>query len=206
MGLVGLNRSAKLTGKYGIKVVPSFYIKDEKEAASIAKNLEYPLVLKVYAPGFMHKHAAGLVRTNISNEGQLGEQYKLLMTTIKKYYIKKCEMVLQRQIQGTEYILGAKQDETFGEIVLFGLGGVNAELLKKVAIRISPLSRSMADEMIREVNPQIEKDTSRIFTMLSELLLKVSKLAEKEHIAELDLNPVIVNAAGLHIVDVRIIK
>ena len=113
--------------------------------------------------------------------------------------------------EGVEVIIGTKIDVQFGPVIMFGIGGILVEVVKDVAFRVLPISRTAPQKMIREIKsypilqgvrgrPPVDQQA------ICRLLLKVSEIIEAyPDIQEMDLNPVIAHEKGLTIVDVRII-
>ncbi|VVC72102.1 Acetate--CoA ligase [ADP-forming] I [uncultured archaeon] len=122
-------------------------------------------------------------------------------------------MLVQKMVkQGIELIIGGRRDPQFGPIVMFGLGGIFVEILRDVSIRVCPVTRAEADEMIDEIKGSpllhgargtVPVDTGK----LARMLVNVSKmLYENREICEFDLNPVIADAKGVLAVDVRVVS
>jgi acetyltransferase len=118
-------------------------------------------------------------------------------------------VVLQEQKKGMELILGINNDSVFGKMLMLGIGGVFVELIKDVSFRKIPINKKDAFSMINELkfkkilegfrgNPVVDKEK------LAELLIKISDLAIKENILEMDLNPVIFLGTNYFLVDSRI--
>jgi acyl-CoA synthetase (NDP forming) len=134
---------------------------------------------------------------------------------LKNVYEKKPNAVIegvlvQATTQGKEVIIGMKRDPVFGPTILFGLGGIFTEVLKDTSLRIAPISKESAAEMIHEIRG-IDILTGRRgekpvdITKLADIIVKISKLAvEHPEIKEVDLNPVMAQPDGADIIDVRI--
>ena len=112
-------------------------------------------------------------------------------------------LVQELASEGEEVIVGFSDDPQFGPVILFGLGGVFVEVLKDVALRVAPLSRADAEEMIREVKgfPLLDGARGRPkadVDALADLLMNISRMAVelRGRVAEFDLNPVRVRPAG----------
>jgi acyl-CoA synthetase (NDP forming) len=111
---------------------------------------------------------------------------------------------------GVEMIVGVVQDEHFGPVLACGAGGVATELVKDVSVRITPITTGEAHRMVRELKTFPLLDGYRSapkadVTALQDVLLRVSALVEAHpQVAEMDLNPVIVQEAGAVAVDARI--
>ena len=112
---------------------------------------------------------------------------------------------------GAEVILGITQDQQFGPVLMFGLGGVFVEVLKDVAFRIVPLEPRDATEMVREIQgfPVLEGfrgTPAANLEAIESMLLQLSEFAEANpDVAELDLNPVFARPDGAVAVDARIL-
>jgi succinyl-CoA synthetase beta subunit len=191
----------KILRTHGISITPSPKVTSVKELPLLLKKTPFPLVIKAYSPSLLHKSHEGMVYTNIIDEHTLIEKYNSLKKRLLRHGILDGSIILQHQLQGDEFIIGAKKDETFGPIVLIGLGGVHTELFKKTSIRICPLSKTQAQGMAREIAGSLI-DPQKLPELCS-LLLKVGKLIEQETIKEMDLNPVIINKSGVYVVDAR---
>jgi acyl-CoA synthetase (NDP forming) len=112
--------------------------------------------------------------------------------------------------KGVEVIIGVFEDEQFGKAIMFGLGGVFVEIYKDVSFRILPITEKDAEEMIREVKGYRILDGYRGFKAdvesLIRLIVRISEIAERERIKEMDLNPVFVYEKGYAVADARIWK
>jgi acyl-CoA synthetase (NDP forming) len=125
--------------------------------------------------------------------------------------IERESFVVQRMVQtGVEMLVGVVGDAVFGPVIACGAGGVQAELLKDVAVRISPIGRGDAREMIRSLAtyplltgyrgaPAVDEGS------LEDLLLRLSAMVEAHvELAEIDLNPVVVGPEGTAVLDARV--
>jgi acyl-CoA synthetase (NDP forming) len=121
------------------------------------------------------------------------------------------DILLQKQMKrGIELYIGGMKDPTFGYMVLFGIGGIYVEVFKDISARICPINENDVKDMINELNAkkiilgfrgkQVNIDE------LSSLIIKVSRMIEKEKIRELDLNPVKADENGCYIIDARIVR
>jgi acyl-CoA synthetase (NDP forming) len=203
----------KILERYGIPTPKSILTKIEDQAVFFSKKIGFPVVLKIDSEDIIHKTEAKAVITNVRSEEEVSKSYKKILENTKAYNPKAKinGVVVQEYVQGYETIVGGKVDEQFGPIVLFGAGGIFTELLKDVAIRICPIEREDAEEMVNEIkfskvlrgfrgNPPVNTKA------IVDILLKVSKIMIKENIREMDINPLMVSPEGAKAVDVRIIK
>jgi acetyltransferase len=194
--------SASVTGlldSYGIRVARSKSARTAKGAAKIAKKIGFPVALKVLSDSITHKTEVGGVILDLHSQREVEEAFSRIRERLVSLGREK-EMqgvVVQEMIsRGVEVIVGVTQDPSFGPLILFGAGGIYAELLRDVTFRIHPLTDIDAQEMIRSVKAyQLLKgwrggEPSDI-EALEELLLRTSAMVEDlPQIAELDLNPV----------------
>ncbi|MBI4399382.1 acetate--CoA ligase family protein [Candidatus Micrarchaeota archaeon] len=196
--------------KYGINVVPTLLTRDLGEAKKIGTKLGFPLAIKIISPDILHKSDRGCVKLNISNVEELGKAWKGIMANAKGARIEG--MLIQKMAsKGIELIVGGKVDEQFGPLVLFGLGGIYVEILKDFSMRVCPISKEDALEMISEIKGlpilQGARGTKPVdLNAVADLLVKVSRLLSESKIKELDLNPVIAYEKGYVVVDVRMIE
>jgi acetyl-CoA synthetase (ADP-forming) len=200
--------------EYDIPVTTFKLAKTEKEAAALAEQIGFPVVLKIVSPEIIHKSDAGGVMVNLKNVIEVQDAYRKILENAKKYNSKaRIDGVLVQEMapQSTEVIVGAIKDPQFGQTLMFGLGGIFVELLKDVTFRVAPITQQDAEEMITEVNayPLLKgyrntppADINAIVTVL----LNTSKLIMNyPKIKELDLNPIMAYEKGAKTVDARII-
>jgi succinyl-CoA synthetase beta subunit len=197
--------SKRILNKYGVKMIDSIIIKSKKELQGVGKKIRYPLVLKAYSGSVIHKAKEGYTKTNILDKRELEKTYNELMKKLNKVDANEFSIVLQEQMSGMEFIIGAKSDDVFDYAVIFGLGGIYTETLNRISTRICPITKELAKEMVEEVAGKINID-KELKEKLQEIILNVSKLIKEEGIAELDLNPVMVSSKEVNIVDVRMLK
>ena len=190
--------------KHRITFVPSPIIDSEEQLEKLSNHVNYPALLKVYSPDIIHKTKEGFAKTALCNAKELLACYQSFSKLVKKRNLNDYSIVLQEQRQGCEFIIGSKYDQTFGHVVIFGLGGIFTDALHKVSMRICPFSRNEAYEMIEEISKEFP-DPAQKKKMIA-IIMKISTLVQKEKIRELDLNPVMVTDQGVIIVDVRMMR
>jgi len=204
----------ELLATAGINVAPTKLATSKQEAASIAKTLGFPVVLKIVSPDVLHKSDAGGVKLNLNSEAEVGNAFDAIMTSIKAKLpsAKILGIAVQKMARpGTEVIIGMSKDPQFGPVLMFGLGGIFVEIMKDVSFRIVPLTKRDADEMIHEIKgfPVLTGYRGQEVASLAHLqdmLLKVSEFAEKNpEVKEIDLNPVLAYKDGAIAVDARVI-
>lgn len=199
---------------YGIPVTKFHVAKNEDEAANFAAKIGFPVVLKIVSPEIIHKTEAGGVKINLKTPADVKTAYNTILANAKKYNPKATitgVLVQEMAPQSTEVIVGSVKDPTFGQTVMFGLGGIFVEMLKDVTFRVAPLTKQDASSMVTELkaysllkgyrnSPPVDIDA------IVDTILRVSKLVmDHPEIKELDLNPIMVYETGAKTVDARII-
>jgi acyl-CoA synthetase (NDP forming) len=204
----------ELLKQAGLNVIDTRLAPSEDEAVSIARELGFPVALKIASPDVVHKTDAGGVKLNLKTSAQVARAYEAIMKSIKEQYpqAKIQGVSVQKMARpGVEVIIGMSKDAQFGPVLMFGLGGVWVEVLKDVSFRIVPLEKRDAHEMIQEIKgkPLLEGYRGQEavdIDNLEEMILKVSGFIEKHpEIKELDVNPVFAYKDGAVAVDARVV-
>jgi acetyl coenzyme A synthetase (ADP forming)-like protein len=205
---LGFIETQKTLKRYGLKPVGEI-AKNRQELENLLKRTAYPIVMKIISPDIIHKTERGAVKLNINN---VDEAEKFWQRVVADKDLRFEGVLVQPMIRGREVIVGLKQDPTFGPIVVFGLGGVFTELLKDVAMRVAPVDKKTAHQMIGEIKGHQVLEGFRgnrpvNFAALEKIIVAISKLAlANPTIKEIDLNPVIANEKGAFIVDARFLR
>ena len=204
----------ELLKEYGIPVPDFKLIKSEDEIDGLAKEINFPIVMKIVSPDIIHKTDAGGVKVGVKDEEEARMIYQEIISKAIKYNKKASisGVIAYTMVpQGTEIIIGMMKDPHFGPVIMFGLGGIFVEVLKDISFRILPIEEIDAREMIAEIKGyEILKgargNPPRDIRAIEEVLMKVSKLTmENPEINEIDLNPIFVFENGIQIVDARMI-
>ncbi|MCK5767333.1 MAG: acetate--CoA ligase family protein [Candidatus Atribacteria bacterium] len=204
----------ELLKEYGIPVPNFKLVKSENEIIGLAKEINFPIVMKIVSPDIIHKTDAGGVKVGIKDEKEAELAYQEIISKVKKYNKEaKIEgvIVYPMVLQGTEIIIGMIKDPHFGPVVMFGLGGIFVEVLKDISFRILPIEERDAGEMIDEIKgckilKGVRGEPPKDIEAIKDLLMKISQLSIKNsEIKEIDLNPVFVFEKGLQVVDARMI-
>ena len=196
----------RVLADYGIAVTQEELATTREQALAIAKKIGYPVAIKVQSPDISHKTEAKAVKLSIASDAELAAAYDEVLANAKAYKAGALiEGVLVQEMLrgGTEAILGITNDPLFGPAVMFGLGGIFAEIMKDVSFRLAPVTLSMAREMIAEIKgyPLLSGARGRAHAdieALADAIVKLSALAVdlKDHVAELDINPLFVMERG----------
>jgi acetyltransferase len=204
-----------LLGCYGIRYAETKFAKTPNEAAAIAAKIGFPVVIKLASSTITHKTDVGGVRLNINSEKEVVlafDAIKEKLTQLGKEKEMDGVMIQKMVTEGVEAIVGVSNDPSFGHLIMFGTGGVNAELMHDVAFRLNPLTELDARELIGSVKMTKLFDGYRGMPpadkpALQDLLLRLSAMVEDNpQISELDFNPVKVlpEGQGYWVVDARI--
>jgi acyl-CoA synthetase (NDP forming) len=205
--------SKKVLTAFGIPCAREVLCKSAEETIYAAKDIGYPVALKVISPQIQHKTEAGIIQLNVGDEDTAKYAYEELLKNARAYDSSASidGMLCQKMIGGAvaEAIVGILMDPCFGPSVVFGLGGIMVEILQDRTLGIPPLSRG-------EVLAMIDKTRgSKLLTgfrgspkadleALTDTLLKVSRLAVDlaYKIEALDINPLLVMPQGQGVVAV----
>jgi acetyl coenzyme A synthetase (ADP forming)-like protein len=202
---------ARLLACYGLPVAAWRLAGSPEEAGAAAAALGGPVALKAVAPGLVHKTEAGAVRLGLTGADQIRAAAADMAEAVAAQGYPVEEFLVQRMVgEGVELLVGVVHDASFGPVVACGAGGTAVELLKDVAVRITPLTDLDATEMVRSLQTFPLLDGYRgapkgDVAALEDLLLRVSALVDAHPtIAELDCNPVRVLSHGVVVVDARV--
>ncbi|MBW2611785.1 MAG: acetate--CoA ligase family protein [Deltaproteobacteria bacterium] len=198
-----LDRGAKNLSEYESKLVLSAYgipvtrektVRTEDEAIAAATDMGYPVVLKGSGEAMSHKTELDLIALDLKDEQSLKEAFGEFKN---RQDITVEEFLVQQMVKGNrELLAGLKRDPQFGPCVMFGLGGIMAEVLEDIAIRVAPLSEFDAMDMMDDIRakkilnafrgkPPVDR------AALAQLLMALGKLGlENEAVTEIDINPV----------------
>ena len=197
--------------EHGIPV-PAHRVAESAEAAvAAARELGYPVVVKVVSPGILHKTEHGGVITGIRDDEAAAAAFGAVEAAAFGYGFQGA-LVVPEIVGGIEVLIGILTDPQFGPVIACGLGGIHVEVLRGVTFRVAPLDRIEAEAMIREIKgfPLLEGARGRAprdLDALAETLVTVSELPFRtEGIREIDLNPVFLLTDGLLVGDVRVIR
>jgi len=193
--------------------IPHFgFAQNPSGVMTMARFIGLPVALKASTPELPHKSDGGFIYTALDNYDKVSRAAKDIADAIENKKITTAwSYLVQKMVPGElEVIIGAKKDPNVGHIILFGAGGIYTELYKDISLRIAPIERKDAEEMIEETN------IAKILTgfrgrkvidkkPIIEILLRLSDLVSLfPEIEELDFNPIIVAESSVSIVDAKI--
>ena len=207
-----------LLARYGAKLPPEALATSESEAVAAATTIGGAVALKVQSPDILHKTEAGAVMLGVSGEAAVREGYRVVLARAQAAHPgADIEGVLVQAMarRGQEMILGVTSDPDFGPMLMVGLGGIHVEVLKDVAFAPVPLGAEEALALLDQLKGAalldgVRGEPAADRAALAELIVALSRFAadHADRVAEIDLNPVIVHAAGegVTIVDALIVK
>lgn len=186
------------------------------EAVEAAKNIGFPVVMKIVSKDILHKSDAGGIALDLQTEDEVVDAYQAIMQSSRRYRsqavidgVEVAEMVKS----GLEVIIGARRDNAFGPIVMFGLGGIYVEVMKDVVFRAVPASRNEINRMIKEIRSyplllgvrgEKRKDVSSIVNVIE----RIGRVVECcDRITDIEINPLVVyeDGRGCKAIDARIL-
>jgi acetyltransferase len=200
---------------YNLPVVKTKVAQNEDEAASLASQIGYPVVLKILSPQIIHKTDAGGVALDLNNETEVRNAFNRIVKAAKEHdpSAEILGVTVQQMVkkQGYEVIIGAKADPLFGPVILFGMGGVGVELFKDFAIGIPPLNQTLVRRMMEETKVyQLLKGYRNVppanVKLLEEILVRFSQmLVDFPQLKEVDINPLFIDEKEAVALDARIV-
>jgi 4-hydroxybutyryl-CoA synthetase (ADP-forming) len=201
---------------YGFPTPKSILCTTEQECMNAARQIGYPLVMKIVSPDIIHKSDAGGVKVGIKTDDELRNSFGTITENALKYKSDariKGVLVQEMVKSAKETILGASQDPTFGPVIMFGLGGIYVEVLKDVVFRIVPIDEQEAINMVESIKTikllkGVRGEKSSDLRAIADSLQRLSQLVvDFPEIKEFDINPLLVLEAGkgARVVDARII-
>jgi acyl-CoA synthetase (NDP forming) len=212
--ILTMPEAAEVLGQAGINVAETRLASSAADAAAVAADLGFPVALKIASPDIAHKTDADGVRLGLANATQVKTAFlEITAQAARRFPAARLQGIYVQPMAppGVEVIIGMKRDAQFGPVLMFGLGGVWVELMQDVALRVTPIARRDAAEMVQEIKgyPLLAGyrgaepvDT----TCLENILLTIDGLARDcPEIREIDLNPVIAGHGGAVVVDARIL-
>lgn len=212
-GLLVGQEAFEVLKEYRIPVAPGEMATSPEEAVSTATRVGYPVVLKIISAEWLHKSDLGGIRLNVNDESQLLESYGELRRLFAAASPRAAldGILVQRQVKGTELLLGIKRDPQFGSIFVTGMGGIYTEVFRDISRGLVPIGSKEAEQMLQalQIYPilaGIRGQQGIDFAALIDTMLALSRLAvDYPEIVELDLNPVVASTEGCYSVDCRIV-
>jgi len=193
--------SKLLLSEYGIPVTREKLVKTGKDAVAAAEDLGYPVVIKATGPLLTHKTELEAIRLNLADAKSVRKTLTELKAAMKGQKLQG--YLVQEMVKGQrELVMGLIRDPQFGPCVMFGLGGIYAEILKDVSFRVAPLTERDALEMMDEIKGKKILEAFRGMEAADRETLAKSLVAlgqiglDHEMVKEIDINPLILTREG----------
>src|SRR5882672_9932446 len=200
------SESKQLIAAWGIPVTREVLASSTEAAVKVAERFGYPVALKVDSPEILHKTEAGAVRLGVRSAEEVRRAYTEIMARAAAHAPDAAVsrvLVQEMVMEGVEVIVGVSYDAQLGPVLLFGTGGVMVEVYDDVAVRRCPLTLSESLAMVSDVKGArllrgFRGRPPADVAALADILVRVSWLAVHltGHLAELDINPLMVLPAG----------
>jgi acetyltransferase len=202
---IGEAESKEILEAYGFATPKGSIATTAEQAANIAEQLGYPVVLKIWSPDVLHKSDVGGVKVGLKTDQEVKDAFDLMMYRIPK---KRPEadilgvLVQEMCSSGREVILGMNRDPQFGPMMMFGMGGVMVEVLKDVSFYLAPLTGEEAKQMLLstktyQILKGVRGQEGVDIEAIAEGLQRLSQLVtEFPQIKEMDINPYVVSYPG----------
>ncbi len=202
---IGETESKEILEAYGFVTPRGSIATSAEQAENIAKQLGFPVVLKIWSSDILHKSDVGGVKIGLENEQEVKDAFDLMMYRIPK---KRPEanilgvLVQEMCKSGKEVILGMNRDPHFGPLMMFGMGGIMVEVLKDVSFYLAPLTAEEAKQMLINTKTYqmlqgVRGEEGVDIEAIAEGLQRLSQLVtEFPQIQEMDINPYVVGPEG----------
>ena len=208
--------SKRLLQSYGIPVTMPRIAGTAAEAVIYAREMGYPVVLKIQSPDITHKSDVGGVMLNLGTGKMVKAGFETIMTMVRSRVpnARVEGVTVQPMIsskEAVEMILGIKRDPVFGTVMMTGMGGTGAELFNDRCLGFPPLNERLARLMLEKLRiyPLLagyRGSKQKNIDRLIEIIIRLSYLAaDYPEIIELDINPMLVTSDTVIALDARII-
>ena len=208
------DQALTLLDAYGVKTTPARHAATREDAIASAEAIGFPVAMKVESRDVSHKSDVGGVVLRIANAKEAAAAYDSIVKSVSAKQPKaRIDGVLVARMEsgGRETIVGMARDPSFGPLVMFGLGGIYAEVLRDVVFRLAPLTPGDARAMTDNIRGKALLDGVRgqppvDLAALHDAIRRVAQLAvDMPDIAEIDVNPLLVSETGAVAADARVV-
>ncbi len=213
-GLLDEDTTRELFALYDLPLPSQAVATSADDAVQIAEKLGYPVVAKISSPQILHKTDIGAVRINLKTADEVRVAYTEIIANSQKHMptAQLQGVLLQRFLPaGHEFIVGAVRDQSFGHLILAGLGGIYTELFRDASVRIAPIVEEDAYRMLQDLRSWklllgLRGKGQSDIAALAKVIAQISHLVtDCPQIKELDLNPVLVWEDRVVIADAKIV-
>ncbi len=202
---IGETEAKDILEAYGFATPQGAVATSPEHAASIAQQIGFPVVMKIWSPDIIHKSDVGGVKVGLRSVSEVMDAFDLMMYRIPKKQPKAAiqgVLVEKMATGGKEVILGMNRDPRFGPLMMFGMGGTMVEVLKDVSFYLAPVTDGEAKQMLKSTKTYqmlkgVRGDEGVDVDALAEGIQRLSQLVtEFPQIKELDINPFLVGPYG----------
>lgn len=209
------DEAKRFLNNYGIPTNKTYLVQNVEQAVNIARAMGYPVVLKIASPDITYKSDVGGVVTGINLEAELREEYEKLIKRVERNCpgARLVGVTVQKMLDKIDYelILGAKKDEDFGSVIIFGMGGMRVEIFNDFSIGLPPLNQTLSRRLMEETKvhrllqgyrgkpPADLKQLEQIIVSFSNLIVDFPE------ILEVDINPIAVESGKASALDAKIV-
>lgn len=189
---------------YGVRVCRARFAKGEEEAVAAAREVGFPVVMKMTSKSTSHKTDVGGVRVNIGSEEKLRAEYRDLVAKLTERGLADGleGVIIQEMVKSSrELVCGVAADPQYGPMIMFGTGGVFVGVMKDVGFALAPLTDADAHDLVRSVKAFKLLEGARgtkpaDIARVEETLLRLSQLVtDFASVCELDINPLMISDA-----------
>jgi len=205
----------QLLGIAGLSGPKSGIARSIKQSVEIAEDIGFPVVMKVVSRDILHKSDVGGVLLDLDNKEEVVDAYQTIIHNCKAFkegaIIDGIEIVEQVKA-GTEVIIGARRDKSFGPIIMFGLGGIYVEVMKDVSFRALPVSYRETRLMVEEIKSYplllgVRGEPRKDIEQIVDTIYRVGYILQNcPRITDIEVNPLMVyeKGYGVKAVDIRV--
>lgn len=196
---------------YGMSVIEPILVVTVDECIEVSRRIGFPVVLKISSPDIIHKVDVGGVETNIQNENEVRERFTKILENVKnkKPTAKILGITVEKFVSGgKEVIIGAKHDPQFGQLLMFGTGGIYVNVFGDVSFCLAPITKLDAIEMIESTKASkmlagVRGEKPSDIASIIDCLQRISQLVtDFSNILEIDINPLLVFEEGKRCISV----
>jgi acetyltransferase len=210
--LLDEHESKQLLAAYGIPTVETRVARSADQARALARELGYPVVVKLFSHTLTHKTDVGGVLLDLEDDAAVEAAFSTIQSRVGAEHFQGVTVQPMVKLRDAyELILGSACDAQFGPVVLFGLGGQLVEVFRDRALALPPLNSTLALRLIEET--RIHRALLGVrgrkpidLSLLARVLVRFSRLVvEHPRIAELDINPLLASSEGIVALDARVV-
>ncbi|MDO9537640.1 MAG: acetate--CoA ligase family protein [Thermoplasmata archaeon] len=189
----------------GLEFPKTAIARDLDEAIKASEDIGYPVVMKILSQDIVHKTEYGCVKLDLEDEREVRVAYESIMAEARRHFPRariEGVTITEMVTDATEMILGFSMDQSFGPVLMFGMGGIYVEVLKDVSFRVAPISKQECEHMVKAINsyPILAGARGKAIRDLPKIVEAISRLSylamHTPDILELDINPLMALAKG----------